>query len=105
LKARHDYLTGGKDPILRSLIDKVMDEFSVARDWWKDPEVIRIGNAVKELHDPACGWQHFDLSVLTLEGRRDLRFVVYGLQRGAESQRVNGRYLAGLGTAWPKFRT
>ena len=78
LKARHDYLTGEKDPILRCLLDKVMDEFPAAQEWWKDPEVIRVGNAVKELHDPAGGWQHFDLNVLTVEDRPDLRIIIYG---------------------------
>lgn len=82
LKARHDYLTAGKDPILRCLLDKVMDEFPVARDWWNAPEAIRIGNTVKELHDPAAGWRHYDLSVLLYEGRPDLRIIVYGLQAG-----------------------
>ncbi len=80
LKARHDYLTGGKDPILRCLINKAMDEFPNARDWWKDPEVIRIGNAVKGLHDPSGGWRYFDLNVLIPEGRSDLRIIVYGPQ-------------------------
>lgn len=78
LKARHDYLTAGKDPILSCLLDKAMDEFPIAKEWWKDPEVLRIGSATKELCDPAIGWQHFDLNVLILEGRPDLRIIVYG---------------------------
>ncbi|WP_180899895.1 helix-turn-helix transcriptional regulator [Martelella soudanensis] len=79
LKARHDYLTTGKDPILRCLLDKVMDEFPTARDWWKDPEVVRIGNTMKELRAGA-GWKRYDLSVLLYEGRPDIRIVVYGQQ-------------------------
>jgi hypothetical protein len=86
LKARHDYLTGGRDPILRCLIDKVIDEFPAARDWWKDPEVIRIGNTLKELHDPAGGWQLYDLSVLLYEGRPDLRIIVYEPQCRGEQK-------------------
>jgi transcriptional regulator with XRE-family HTH domain len=79
LMARHDYLTCGRDPILRCLLDKVMDEFPAARDWWKDPEIVRIGSTVKELNDLA-GWRGYDLSVLLYEGRPDIRIVIYGLQ-------------------------
>lgn len=84
LKARHDYLTAGKDPLLRCLLDKVMDELPLARNWWKDPEVVRIGNTVKELRDPN-GWKRYDLSVLLYEGRPDLRIIVYGPLRSSPS--------------------
>lgn len=78
LKARHDYLTTGKDPILRCLLDKVMDRFPIARDWWKDPEAVRIGDSSKELLHPVSGRQRYDLNVLLYEGRPDIRIVVYG---------------------------
>ncbi|MGR6431888.1 helix-turn-helix transcriptional regulator [Rhizobium sp. PAMB 3174] len=79
LKARHDYLTAGKDPILRSLLDKVMQEFPIAQEWWKDPEAVRIGDSSKELFHPVVGWQRYDLNVLLYEGRSDIRVVIYGL--------------------------
>ncbi|MCF1450350.1 helix-turn-helix domain-containing protein [Agrobacterium vitis] len=78
LKARHDYLTGGKDPILRALLDNITNAFPFTRDWWSDPEVVRIGDNEKELYDPLKGWRHYQLNVLVYEDRPDIRVVVYG---------------------------
>lgn len=78
LKARHDYLTGGSDPILRRLLDEIVDEFPVAEEWWSDPEVVRIGDSRKELYSAEKGWQTFQLIVLAYEDRPEIRVVVYG---------------------------
>ncbi|MBW4330090.1 helix-turn-helix transcriptional regulator [Stakelama sp. CBK3Z-3] len=77
LKARHDYLTGGRDPLLRCLLDRIMDDFPVARDWWREPEIVRIGNTEKELSQASGGWRRYDLSVLLYEGRPEIRIIVY----------------------------
>ena len=81
LKARHDYLTGGRDPILRGLLDTIMDLLPVAREWWSDPQVVRTGDSEKELYDPVTGWRHYRLTVLVSEDRPDIRVVVYGQGR------------------------
>jgi len=78
LKARHDYLTGGSDPILRRHLDEIIDAFPPAQAWWIDPEVVRIGDTRKELYSAEKGWQTFQLSVLAYEERPEIRVVVYG---------------------------
>lgn len=77
LKARHDYLTGGSDPILRGLLDEIADAFPLAKTWWSAPEVVRIGDSRKELCSARKGWRTFQLSVLVNEDRPDIRIVVY----------------------------
>jgi hypothetical protein len=77
LKARHDYLTGGSDPILRGLLDEIVDAFPLAKKWWSDPEIVRIGDSRKELHSANFGWRTFHLSVLVYEDRPDIRIIVY----------------------------
>lgn len=78
LKARHDYLTGGADPILRRLLDEIVGRFPPAQAWWTDPEAVRIGDSRKELYSQEKGWQTFQLSVLAYEERPEIRVVVYG---------------------------
>ncbi|WP_263773054.1 helix-turn-helix transcriptional regulator [Propionivibrio soli] len=77
LKARHDYLTGGSDPILRGLLDEIVDAFPLAKTWWSDPEIVRIGDSRKELHSANTGWRTFQLSVLVYEDSPDIRVIVY----------------------------
>ncbi|KQV16762.1 hypothetical protein ASC97_30855 [Rhizobium sp. Root1203] len=78
LKARHDYLTAGSDPILRGLLDEIVDADPLARNWWSDPEIVRIGDSRKELYSAGIGWRTFHLSVLVYEDRPDIRIIVYG---------------------------
>lgn len=78
LKARHDYLTGGADPILRRHLDEIVSRFPHAEAWWTDPEAVRIGDSRKELYSQKKGWQTFQLSVLAYEERPEIRVVVYG---------------------------
>ncbi len=86
LKARHDYLTGGSDPMLRRSLDEIVGRFPPAEAWWTDPEVVRIGDSRKELYSHNKGWQTFQLSVLAYEERPEIRVVVYG-QEHARQQR------------------
>ncbi len=86
LKARHDYLTAGADPILRRLLDEIVGRFPPAQAWWTDPEVVRIGNSRKELYSQEKGWQTFQLSVLAYEERPEIRVVVYGQERSHQQQ-------------------
>ena len=44
LKARHDYLTGGKSPILKSVLNEVLQAVPQTMDWWDDPEILPIGD-------------------------------------------------------------
>jgi transcriptional regulator with XRE-family HTH domain len=81
LKARHDYLTGGSDSILRGLLDDIVDAFPLAKAWWSDPEIVRIGDSRKELYSADRGWRTFQLSVLVYEDRPEIRIIVYGQDR------------------------
>jgi hypothetical protein len=36
LKARHDSLTGGKSPILRAILNEVLQAVPQAMEWWDD---------------------------------------------------------------------
>ncbi|WP_157831991.1 helix-turn-helix domain-containing protein [Thalassospira marina] len=77
LKARHDFLTGGRSPILESLLDDVMGASPEAKEWWNDPEALRIGDTKIELNDPLTGWITFQLSIFSYEDHPNLRLVVY----------------------------
>jgi hypothetical protein len=44
LKARHDYMTGGNNPILGSILNEVLQAVPPSAEWWDDPEVVRIGD-------------------------------------------------------------
>lgn len=44
LKARHDYLTGGKSPILKSILNEVLQAVPQTMDWWDDSEILPIGD-------------------------------------------------------------
>jgi transcriptional regulator with XRE-family HTH domain len=81
LKARHDYLTAGRDPILRRLLDEIMENHSITQGWWNDPEIVRIGDTEKELFDPVNGWRRYQLNVLVNEDRPEIRIIVFGRSR------------------------
>jgi hypothetical protein len=77
LKARHDFLTGGRSPALRSLLDEVMEASSQARIWWNDPEIVRIRDTKIELYDPAEGW----ITTISASSRtrNNLPFVLWSI--------------------------
>src|SRR4051812_51227 len=77
LKARHDYLTGGRSPALRALLDEIMAALSEAKAWWEDSEVARIGDMQIDFRDPEKDWQSYHLSILAYEDRPSLRLVAY----------------------------
>ena len=77
LKARHDYLTGGRSPILHAILTEVLESVPVANSWWSDPEVVRIGETVIDFREVRGESQKLRLSVLASEDRRGLRVVVY----------------------------
>lgn len=77
LKARHDCLTGGNDPILRTLLDDIMTTMPETSAWWTDPELVRIGDSTKVLRAIDTGWKRYQLNVLSYEDRPDIRIIVY----------------------------
>ncbi|OSQ42488.1 helix-turn-helix transcriptional regulator [Thalassospira sp. MCCC 1A01428] len=77
LKARHDFFTAGRSPVLGSLLDEVMEAFPQARDWWDDPQSLRIGDTKIELNDPKTGWTTYHLSIFAHEDHPNLRLAIY----------------------------
>jgi transcriptional regulator with XRE-family HTH domain len=77
LKARHDYLTGGKSPTLRSILDEVLQAVPQATEWWDDPEIVRIGDTDITLRDAEGNWQSYHLNILVSEDRPGLRIALY----------------------------
>lgn len=77
LKARHDYLTGGRSPILKSILDEVFQAVPQAMEWWDDPEVLRIGDLDISLRDAHGRWQSYHLNILVSEGGPGLRIAFY----------------------------
>jgi transcriptional regulator with XRE-family HTH domain len=77
LKARHDFLTGGRSSALKSILDEIMRAFPEAENWWNDPEIVRIGDTKIELHHSKRGWTMYQLSILVYEDRPALRAVVF----------------------------
>ncbi len=83
LKARHDYLTGGRGAILGPILDEVVETEPQARKWWDDPEIVRIGDTIITLRDPRGNWQSYRLSVLIPQDRPELRMVFYDAIRSS----------------------
>ncbi|WP_084165389.1 helix-turn-helix domain-containing protein [Skermanella stibiiresistens] len=77
LKARHDYLTGGKSPLLRSILDEVLQAVPQTMEWWDDPEVLRIGDMDITLRDAEGRWRSYRLNILVSENRPGLRIAFY----------------------------
>ncbi len=77
LRARHDFLTGGRSPILGAILDEIMEKEPEARSWWHDPEVLRIGDTTLEFQDPQTGWTTYHLSILAHEDHPNFRVVIY----------------------------
>jgi transcriptional regulator with XRE-family HTH domain len=77
IKARHDYLTVGKSPRLRSLLNDITESVPEAKDWWNDPAVIRIGDTVVTLRDAQGNWLDHRVVILTPEDNPGVRVVFY----------------------------
>jgi transcriptional regulator with XRE-family HTH domain len=81
IKARHDYLTGGKSPILRAILDEAFLTVPETREWWDDPEVLRIGDTDITLRDDAQGtWRTYRINILFSEDSAGLRIAFYDEQ-------------------------
>ncbi|QRV24299.1 helix-turn-helix domain-containing protein [Marinomonas foliarum] len=84
LKARHDYLTGGKSSILESVLNEVLQTVPEAMEWWDDSEVLRIGDMDITLRDTQGRWRNYRLNILFSEDRPGLRIAFYDEQVAAE---------------------
>lgn len=76
LKARHDYLTGGKSPMLRGILDDVLERVPPAAAWWEDPEVVRVGNTMIEIRQANGAPRKLTLNLLSSEDTPSLRVVI-----------------------------
>ncbi len=77
LKARHDYLTGGKAPILESILDEVLEAVPEAKGWWDDSEIVRIGDTDITLRDGLGQWRNYRINILIPEHNPRLRLAFY----------------------------
>ena len=77
LRARHDFLTGGRSPVLGAILDEIMEKVPQAESWWHDPEILRIGDITVEFNDPKTGWTTYNLSILSYEDHPNFRAVMY----------------------------
>ncbi|RRW39479.1 XRE family transcriptional regulator [Pseudomonas luteola] len=80
LKARHDYLTGGKSSILGSVLKEIFQAVPEAMEWWDDFEVLRIGDMDITLRDTQGRWRSYRLNILFSEDRPGLRIAFYDEQ-------------------------
>jgi len=83
LKARHDYLTGGRSHVLGSILSEVLNAFPQATEWWDDPEIVRIGDTDFVSRDRDGRFQRYRLLVLVPENNPRLRVIFYEKQCGA----------------------
>lgn len=77
LKARHDYLTGGKSPILKSILNEVLQAVPQTMQWWDDPEILPIGDTDITLRDAQGRWQSYRINILVSKDRPGLRIAFY----------------------------
>ncbi|MBK1839639.1 helix-turn-helix domain-containing protein [Azospirillum sp. YIM B02556] len=77
LKARHDYLTGGKSPVLRSILNEVLQTFPQTMEWWDDPEILPIGDTDITFCDAQGLWRSYRLNILVSKDRPGLRIAFY----------------------------
>jgi len=77
LKARHDYLTGGRSPILGAILDEVLQAVPQTMEWWDDPEIFRIGDTDVTLLDANGSWRNYRLNILVSEDRPGIRVAFY----------------------------
>jgi hypothetical protein len=77
LKARHDYMTGGKNTILGSILNEVLQAVPPSAEWWDDPEVVRIGDTDIALCDEKGNFQSYRLIILVPEDKPGLRVAFY----------------------------
>ncbi|WP_434563027.1 helix-turn-helix domain-containing protein [Pseudomonas sp. Z4-20] len=77
LKARHDYLTGGKSPVLKSILNEVLQAVPQTVGWWDDPEILQIGDTDITLRDAQGGWRSYRINILVSKDRPGLRIAFY----------------------------
>lgn len=77
LKARHDYLTGGKSPILRTILDELLQAVPQAMEWWNDPEILPIGDTDITFRGARGSWRSYRLNILVSKDRPGLRIAFY----------------------------
>lgn len=77
LKARHDYLTGGKSPILKSILNEVLQAVPQTMQWWDDPEILPIGDTDITLRDAQGHWRSYRINILVSKDRPGLRIAFY----------------------------
>ncbi|SDB32944.1 helix-turn-helix domain-containing protein [Pseudomonas sp. NFACC13-1] len=77
LKARHDYLTGGKSPILKSILNEVLQAVPQTMQWWDDPEILPIGDTDITLRDAQGRWRSYRINILVSKDRPGLRIAFY----------------------------
>ncbi|MCL6709471.1 helix-turn-helix transcriptional regulator [Pseudomonas sp. R2.Fl] len=77
LKARHDYLTGGRSPALRMVLDETLRASPLAAGWWDDEEIVRIGDMDITFRNPGGGFDRYRLNILVSEEAAGFRIVFY----------------------------
>ncbi|MCC8557816.1 helix-turn-helix transcriptional regulator [Xanthomonas vesicatoria] len=77
LKARHDYLTRGKSPVLRFILDDILLDIPEAKEWWDETEVMRIGDTDITFRNALGEDDVYPLSILVSEEHEGIRVVFY----------------------------
>lgn len=77
LKARHDYLTRGKSPVLRFILDDILLNIPEAQEWWDETEVMRIGDTDITFRNALGEDDVYRLSILVSEEHEGIRVVFY----------------------------
>lgn len=74
---RGEIVRCGATDAVQSLVDELCEKSTEFREYWSDHEVMQMGEATKQIMHPAVGMITIELSSFTVDGRPDLRMIVY----------------------------
>jgi len=74
---RGEMVRSGATDAVQSLVDELCEKSAEFRDYWKDNEVMQLGEATKQLMHPEAGMITMELSSFMVDGRPDLKMLVY----------------------------
>ncbi|HEY9758318.1 MAG TPA: helix-turn-helix transcriptional regulator [Oculatellaceae cyanobacterium] len=85
---RADVVRTGATDAVKALVDELSALSPVFKEMWSNNDVAMPGEATKLLHHPLVGAITMELSSFTVDGRPDLRMVVYCPATEADANRI-----------------
>lgn len=78
---------GFSEPVER-LVDELCATSPEFKSLWHDNDISEMGGGLKRIRHPSLGLVEFELSSFTVDGRPDLRLLVYSPVKEADLERV-----------------